>query len=217
MNRTKTMLELYPLERQLEIVSLLRHFVRFYEFLLQASSFEDVELHKKYNFIHYLMSYINIKHPGSGFSLSGKIRATNFVQKKQEAHLESDLVAEPIVKLPTADKFGLSEDKEARLSEIIAEINSRTGKAYDNDVAVKTMLQIRDLMMKSEKLKTSAKNNSLKDFEFTYYDGIDDALIRGLSENKDFFTLLLNNEDIKKDVLGIFSEDIYNSLRKAKK
>lgn len=217
MNRTKTMLELYPLERQLEIVSLLRHFVRFYEFLLQASSFEDVELHKKYNFIHYLMSYINIKHPGSGFCLSGKIRATNFVQKKQEAHLESDLVAEPIVKLPTADKFGLSEDKEARLSEIIAEINSRTGKAYDNDVAVKTMLQIRDLMMKSEKLKTSAKNNSLKDFEFTYYDGIDDALIRGLSENKDFFTLLLNNEDIKKDVLGIFSEDIYNSLRKAKK
>ena len=99
---------------------------------------------------------------------------------------------------------------------IIAEINSRTGKSYDNDVAVKAMLQIRDIMMKSEKLRTSAKSNTLKDFEFEYYDGIDDALIKGLSENKDFFSLLLNNDDIKKDVLGIFSEEIYNSLRKNK-
>lgn len=30
----------------------------------------------------YLLSYINIKHPGGGFNLDGKIKATNFVQKK---------------------------------------------------------------------------------------------------------------------------------------
>ena len=128
-----------------------------------------------------------------------------------------DLVAQPIVKLPTAENLGLTPDKEELLSKIIAEINSRTGKSYDNDVAVKAMLQIRDIMMKSEKLRTSAKSNTLKDFEFEYYDGIDEALIKGLSENKDFFSLLLNNEDIKKDVLGIFSEEIYNSLRTTKK
>jgi len=28
----------------------IRHFIRFYEFLIQVSCFEDVELHKKYNF-----------------------------------------------------------------------------------------------------------------------------------------------------------------------
>ena len=211
------MIERYPIERQQEFVSLLRHFVRFYEFLLQASSFEDVELHKKYNFIHYLLAYINIKHPGGGFNLDGKIKATNFVQKKKDEHKKPDLVAQPIVKLPTAENLGLTPDKEELLSKIIAEINSRTGKSYDNDVAVKAMLQIRDIMMKSEKLRTSAKSNTLKDFEFEYYDGIDEALIKGLSENKDFFSLLLNNEDIKKDVLGIFSEEIYNSLRTTKK
>ena len=76
------------------------------------------------------------------------------------------------------------------------------------------MLQIRDILMKSDKLKTSAKNNSERDFEFSFYDDIDDALIEGLEQNQDFFTLLLNNDEIKKSVLGIFSGEIYKSLRK---
>ena len=214
-NKTKNLIEKYELVKQAEIVAMMRHFVRFYEFLLQASCFEDVDLHKKYNFVLYVLAYINIKHPGGGYDLDGKIKATNFVQKKAEEHVKSDLVAQPVMKLPTAESFNLTEAKEERLSQIIAEINSRTGKSYDNDVAVKAMLQIRDIMLKSEKLKTSAKNNSEKDFEFSYFDNIDDALIEGLDQNQDFFSLLLGNDEIKREVLGIFAEEIYNSLRKA--
>lgn len=213
--RSKNMIEQYDLLMQHEIVGNMRHFIRFYEFLLQVSCFEDVDLHKKYNFITYLLSYINIKHPGGGFNLDGKIKATNFVQKKAEEHTQSTLVAKPVVKLPTAESFGLTEAKEERLSQIIAEINSRTGKAYDNDVAVKAMLQIRDILMKSERLRTSAKNNTVQDFEFSYFDDIDDALIEGLEQNQDFFSLLLGNDEIKRQVLGIFTEEIYKSLREA--
>lgn len=213
--RSKNMIEQYDLLKQHEIVGNMRHFVRFYEFLLQVSCFEDVDLHKKYNFITYLLSYINIKHPGGGFNLDGKIKATNFVQKKAEEHTQSTLVAKPVVKLPTAESFGLTEAKEELLSQIIAEINSRTGKAYDNDVAVKAMLQIRDILMKSERLRTSAKNNTVQDFEFSYFDDIDDALIEGLEQNQDFFSLLLGNDEIKRQVLGIFTEEIYKSLREA--
>ncbi|MDY6315814.1 MAG: hypothetical protein SPL49_01125 [Oribacterium sp.] len=77
------------------------------------------------------------------------------------------------------------------------------------------MLQIRDIMLKSEKLKVSAQNNSEKDFEFSYFDNIDDALIAGLDQNQDFFSLLLSNDEIKRQVMGIFAEDIYKSLRKS--
>ena len=213
--RSKNMIEQYDLLKQHEIVGNMRHFIRFYEFLLQVSCFEDVDLHKKYNFMTYLLSYINIKHPGGGFNLDGKIKATNFVQKKAEEHSQSMLVAKPVVKLPTAESFGLTEAKEERLSQIIAEINSRTGKAYDNDVAVKAMLQIRDILMKSERLRTSAKNNTVQDFEFSYFDDIDDALIEGLEQNQDFFSLLLSNDEIKRQVLGIFTDEIYRSLREA--
>ena len=93
------------------------------------------------------------------------------------------------MKLPTAEHFGLSEDKEKRLSEIIDEINSKTGKNYDNDVVVKAMLQIRDILMKSDKLKTSA--------------------------NQDFFSMLLSNDEMKHQVMGIFSDEIYKSLRES--
>ena len=191
LNKSQKLVEHYDLIKQHEIVMEMRHFVRFYEFMIQASCFEDIELHKKYNYIILLLAHINIKHPGPGFDLDGKIRATQFVQKKQEEHTNPNMTAKPVVKLPSAETFGLTPAKEERLSQIIDEINSRTGKSYDNDVAVKAMLQIRDILLKSEKLKASAKNNTVKDFEFSYFDDIDDALIEGLEQNKDFFSLLL--------------------------
>lgn len=77
------------------------------------------------------------------------------------------------------------------------------------------MLQIRDILMKSEKLKTSAKNNTQQDFEFSYFDDIDDALIEGLSQNQDFVSLLLSNDEMKPQVLGIFVDEIYKRLRGA--
>lgn len=216
LQKSKKLIEHYEYNTQRQCVADMRSFVRFYEFLLQVSSFEDTDLHKKYNFVSYLLAYINIKHPGGGFNLDGKIKATNFVQKKGEEHKSADLVADPVMKLPTAEHFGLTEDKEKRLSEIIDEINSRTGKNYDNDVVVKAMLQIRDILMKSDKLKTSARNNTQQDFEFSYFDDIDDALIEGLSQNQDFFSMLLSNDEMKRQVLGIFSDEIYKSLRNAK-
>lgn len=198
---------------QHEFVAALRHFLRFYSFLIQATCFMDVELHKKYRFIDCLEAFLSISGFGPGFDLDGKIQASGFVQKKKEEHKGEKVRANPIVKLPTAESFGLTPDKEERLSAIIAEINSKTGRNYDNDVAVKAMLQIRDIMKKSAVLRASAKNNSEKDFEYAYYDGIDDALLDGLEQNQDFFTLLLNNESIKKEVLGIFASEIYSSLR----
>ena len=202
-----------PLDEQNEIILTINHFVRFYEFLIQVSCFEDVELHKKYNFANCLKAFFQLKRHGEGFDLSKKIEATGFTQKKTGTHVNPKVNPNPVVKLPTAEQIILSEDKKERLSKIIAEINSRTGKSYDNDVAVKAMLQIKDIMMKSEDLKASAKNNTEKDFEFAYFDNIDDALIEGLSQNQDFFSLLLQNDEIKKEVLGIFTDEIYKSLR----
>jgi type I restriction enzyme R subunit len=216
LQKSKNVIEQFSLEKQSEIVMVMRHFVRFYEFLLQASCFEDMEVHKKYNFIVYLLAFINIKNSGGGFNLDGKLKADNFAQKKGEVHVKAELKGKPIIKLPTAESLGLSEDKIERLSQIIAEINARTGKTYDNDVAIKAMLQIKDLLMKSDKLKASAKNNTEKDFEFAYFDDIDDALIEGLSQNQDFFSLLLKDADLKKEILGIFLGEIYKSLSESK-
>ena len=204
----------YSIPQQREIRMKMRSFVHFYEFLLQASCFKDIEIHKKYVFVGYLLSFLNIGGWGGGFDLRGKIKADQFVQKKGETFTSvQKMAAKPVMKLSESDGFNLSEAKKERLSRIIRDINSRMGMQFDDDVAVKAMLQIKDLLMKSEKLKTSAQNNSERDFEFSFYDDVDDALIEGLEQNKDFFTLLLNNEEIKRSVLGIFTSEIYTSLR----
>ena len=215
--RAQKFVDKYELEEQLEFVALLRSFVRFYEFMIQVTNFSDVDLHKKYNFIVALLAYLDIRQAGNGFSLKGKIKIGNFVQKKDEEHKAPNLVSKPFLKLPIAEKFGLTEDKKQKLSEIIAEINSKNGTAFDTDVAVKAALQICDIMMKNENLKKSAASNTEKDFAFPFYDNIDDALIEGLDQNESFFSLLLNNNEIKKEVLGIFMGEIYKSLKKKAK
>ena len=213
LQKAKRVIDGFADDKRGQIALDIRHFIRFYEFLLQASCFEDVELHKKYNFLSYLIAYIRINHGGGGYNLDGMIKASEFLQKKSEEHKKSDITASPVMKLPTAYDIVLSPAKEERLSQIIREINSRTGRQYDNDVAIKAALQIRDIMKKSEELKTSAKNNSEQDFEFAYFDHVDDALIDGLEQNQDFFTLLLQNDEIKHEVLGLFLSDTYHSLR----
>ena len=151
--------------------------------------------------------------PGPGFNLDDKIKAFNFAQKKTGEHQKEDHTAKPVIKLPTAESFGMSQEKEERLSQIIQEINSRLGKDYDDDVTVKSMLQIKDLLLKSDKLKVSAQNNTEKDFQLAYDDSVDDALLDGLSQNQDFYSLLLNNKDIKEKVMGIFVDEVYHELR----
>ena len=150
-----------------------------------------------------------------GFNLDGKVKADGFIQKKTAEHQKPFKKSDPMVSLPTTVQITLNPAKEERLSQIIAEINSRTGKAYDNDVAIKAMLQIRDILLKSETLRTSAKVNTPQDFEFDYFDDIDEALIAGLNQNQDFFSLLLQNDEIKREVLGIFIDDIYKTLGEA--
>ena len=47
LQKTKKNIENLDIDEQREFVAVMRRFTRFYEFLLQASCFEDVELHKK--------------------------------------------------------------------------------------------------------------------------------------------------------------------------
>lgn len=198
---------------QREIRMKLRNFVRFYEFLQQASCFKDVEIHKKYVFISYLTKIMNTSEGGPGFDLKGKIRADRFQQKKGKTHVGETLISKPIIKLPSTNGFSPREEKIKRLSEIIEEINSRMGKKFDVDVGAKAILQITDFLMKSPQLKESAKNNTEEDFAFPFYSGVDDALIKGLTQNQEFFTMLLDNPELKQSVLGDLIGDVYNALR----
>lgn len=211
--KAKNELERHSEEEQNEFIQKLKNFKRFYEYLVQVSCFEDPDVHKYYVYISYLL---NILKPGSGgirVDIRDKVKADNFQQIKGKTHSGETQIAKPIVRLPVSNPIELPEDKRELLSQIIAEINAKSGAQYDIDVATTAAMQIRDIMMKSEELKTSAKHNSESDFKFSYFSNVEDALIEGLGQNQGFFGYLLDHPEAQKEVLGIFMPEIYKSLR----
>ncbi|GMO43760.1 MAG: DEAD/DEAH box helicase family protein [Treponemataceae bacterium] len=203
----------HPVEEQYEIRSSIRGFLRFYCFLIQATSFEDIDLHKKYNFLLYLIKEIEITSGGNDFDIADKITVTFQKPKKTGEITAPDWAAEPEIEYPVPGEVIIGPDERKRLSKIIEEINAAYDKHFDTDVVTKAALQVKDILMKDERLRASAKTNTLKDFHFTYNDSVDDALVDGYDQNEEFYSLLLNNDELKKRVMHVFVEDVYTSLK----
>ncbi len=203
-----------PLEK-MEIRATIKRFIRFYSFLIQATCYENVDLHKKYNYLSYLVKEIEIGGGGNDFDIADKITASNFKQKKTGEETR-EIESKPEVDLPKPNEVFFDEAAKKKLSEIIDEINATYNKNFDVDVASKSALQMRDLLLKNGHLRDSARNNSLKDFKFAYFDAVQEALLEGYEQNQDFFALLLDNEEKKRELMQVFLEDVYKNLREDK-
>lgn len=196
---------------KLEIRATIKRFIRFYSFLIQATCFESVGLHKKYNFLSYLVKEIEVGSGGNDFDIADKITASNFQQKKT-GEKTTPIESSPDVALPKPNPVYIDEIVKKKLSEIIDEINASYNKNFDVDVATKATLQIRDILLKNGHLKDSAKNNTLRDFKFAYFDAVQAALIEGYEQNQDFFALLLDNDERQRELMYVFLEDVYKTL-----
>lgn len=197
---------------KMEIRATIKRFIRFYSFLIQATCFENVDLHKKYNYLSYLVKEIEVGSGGNDFDIADKITASNFKQKKTGDQTR-DIESKPEVDLPKPNEVFFDETTKKKLSEIIDEINATYNKNFDVDVASKSALQMRDLLLKNGHLRDSARNNTLRDFRFAYFDAVQDALLEGYEQNQDFFALLLDNDEKKRELMQVFLEDVYKNLR----
>lgn len=199
---------------KLEIKSEIRKFIRFYGFLIQATRFQDVDLHKKYNFLSYLIKEIKVNKIGNDFDIADKIIAENFKQV-QTGEYSSEIESDPEINSSKPNEVRFEEVVKEKLSKIVDDINLTYNKEFDFDVVTKSALQVRDILLKNSKLKDSAKSNSINDFRFVYFDAVEEALVEGYEQNSDFFSILLNDEERNKQLMGVFLEGIYNNLKTA--
>jgi len=194
----------------------IRRFLKVYCFLIQATCYENADLHKRYNFLSYLVKEINVGGGGSDFDIADKITVSDFKQKESSANSNPEIESKPEVKIKKPQVATPEEEQKKLLSEIIEEINSMFDSSYTPDVASKSAMQIRDLLLKDDRLKTSAKSNPLSDFKFTYEDSVSDALVEGYEQNMDFYTLLLGNAELREKITNVYMEEIYRILREGK-
>lgn len=210
------------IQRQIDLLkqsktSLIIEGVKGYCFLIQATAYENLEFHKRYNFLSYLIKELNPGGGGNNFDIADKITVSDFRQKQMEKHQGEEIEATPEVKIKKPKPASLEEEQKKLLSQIIDEVNALYDKDYEPDFTTKAAMQIRDLLLKNaalkERLEKSAKNNTLNEFKFTYDDCVQDALVEGYDQNADFYTLLLSNEEIRAKFANVFMTEIYRILR----
>jgi type I restriction enzyme R subunit len=199
-------------EEQYAIRTTIRRFLKSYCFLIQATCYENIELHKSYNYLSYLVKELDVR-GGNDFDIVDKITVSGFRQEQTGEMLNPEIESNPELKIKTPHPAQPETEQLKMLSVIIEEINSIYGSKGDTNVRTKAAMQIRDILLRDQRLKASAKNNPFQDFKFTYKDSVADALVAGYDENIDFYTLLLSNEELRERITNIFIEDVYKTLR----
>ena len=188
-------------------------FVRLYEFLSLASPFGDADMEKKYGYVRDLLEILDTGGHG-GVSVKDKINFDHFTQKEvgQTGTGGAAHPSDPMIRLPGVSTR-LTNDEQDKLSEIIALVNARVGGGLDEDVAVMGGLQVKELLLKLDALKASARVNSEEDFAIAYYDRGEDVLYEGLEQNNRFFGEVLKDDDLMRRFLGLYVHDVYETLR----
>lgn len=209
------------IKQQFEIKKNIASFNKFYRFIIQATAFEDVDLHKKYNYLTVLYKELDVTGIKIDFNVVQAVEISNFEQRKTGEYVIEDgtsmIVAEPEIKYGDPKPVSVELEQKRRLSEIIEEINLEKGMNIDSNLAFSSLDQIKNILMNNNDLKTSANINPYSNFGFSYYKNVDKALIEGYEHNKDLYKLLLEDEDAKKRILGIYMEEIYKNLQKVNK
>ena len=201
--------------QQYEFRSIVKRYIRLYCFLIQATCYEDVESHMVYSYLSYLIKELEVTGGTGPLNISDKITASNFYQKKT-GEVKVDPEPKPGVRIAPPGTSNFEEDEMKKLSQIIAEINARYNMNFDKDTTLSSLMQIRDILLKDEKLKTSAKNNTKDMFKYAFDRSVDNALYVGYDHNIEFYKLLLDNKDVRNDLLGVMMSGIYHKLKTEK-
>lgn len=107
-------------------------------------------------------------------------RSLKVMDKKCTSLDLADALSEKIngyVILDCDEKAMSGEEELEHLSTVIKQVNNQTGSYFDVDVASKSLLQIKNILMKLKDMEISEKNNTLNNFGFEFNDKVDDALL----------------------------------------
>lgn len=195
----------------------IRHFIHQYAFLIMASPFENEYMHMEYRFCQYLIREIaKVGKHELGIDISDKVDLTDFTVTKLDEHISSSLTALPEVAVTRGIGMELAKDTLTALSEIIAEWNTRFGTHFDTDMAAGSLISLRSSLSANNHIKRSAKANSKQDFTNTVDDQTEDALVKNYGKNQEFYNFLLNHQEVRKDLVHLLVDDLYNGLRNNK-
>lgn len=192
---------------------IIRHFVKQYAFLSMSAPFNDEHMHMEYRFCQYLIREISTGGgPGGGIDITDKVTLEDFGVEKTSEHKGEKLVADPEVTVARGIGTALTEDQMETLSKIVAEWNAKYGRNFDPMIAAGSLVALKETLSHDEKLKRSAKVNTKRDFVNTLDDQTESALVENYDKNTDWYSFLLDQKEIRKDLIHILVNDLFSIL-----
>lgn len=186
-------------------------FVRIYSFLLQITPFEDIDLHKLYLYITYLLRKLP-KDKSSAVNLTDEIALEYYTTKKTfdgSISLPSGEQSSPLP--PAKYSGGKSKESADHLSTIIEKLNERFGTDFTlaDQLSVE---QIKHDFAMDEELVNKAKNNTIEDFQYAYQKAFMGKVVDRMDQNQQFYMKVLDDGQFRKALMEMMMVEVYDRL-----
>src|SRR5690625_1823752 len=201
-------------ETQDQFKSLTTKFIRTYSFVLQIGPFTDVDLHKLYVYLSYLLRKLP-KKSTEHLYLADDValeyyRNTKVFDGSIELETQGQADLDPSQHAGSASS---PEEEKERLSSVIDRMNEKFGTDFDPQDKLSRDQLVED-MVQDEDLKDRAKNNSIDNFSFSFEDRFMDFLIDRMTD-RNFYQKMMENEEQRVFLMNEMKEEVYERLRES--
>ncbi len=184
-------------------------FVRTYAFILQIATFIDVDLHKLYIYLNYLLRKLPRSSNDKDVYMADDVALQYYRnQKVFEGSIELEKTGGVDLKPTSNGTGGAVEDEKVRLSSILDKLNERFGTEF-TETDFLSRNQVKEDMLNSEDIQQKAKNNTKDNFKFAFEKSFMDFVIDRMGSNEKFFMKILENEEFKNFIMEDMMNEVY--------
>lgn len=187
-------------------------FTRTYGFILQIATFIDVELHKTYIYLTYLLRKLPRSKGDRDIYLADDVALQYYHNQKMfEGSIELEKMGIYDLQPQSNSAGGMVEDEKVRLSSILDKLNERFGTSFSESEYL-FRDQVRDDILNDEDMRQKAKNNSLENFKFAFEKSFMDFTIERMSSNQEFVMKILEHEEFRGYIMQEMMHEVYQQV-----
>ena len=193
--------------------STLISFRNLYSFLSQVIPFQDSDLEKLYTYLRFLQYKLPKRNQSSLYSIEGDVFLKYYrLQKISEGSIKLEKGKTGAVPGPTEIGSG-AEKVEIELSKVIEVLNER----FKTQFTLSDELffdSLREAAAHDAKVREAALANPVDSFSFVLDKRMNDVVVDRVDQNEEIASRFLNDPEFKKIVMGMFTKQIWERIRK---
>lgn len=199
-------------EEQFAFKQVATKFTRTYGFVLQVVTFIDLDLHKQYIYLTYLLRKLPRGKGDKDIYIADDVALEYYRnQKVFEGSIELEKMGDAELDPQRHGGGGQQEDEKIRLSSILDKLNDRFGTNF-TETDFLSREQVKEDMLNSEEVRQQAKNNTKDNFKFAFERSFMNFVIDRMNTNQEFFMKILENDEFKTYIMSDMMDEVYGEV-----